>query len=379
MTAADRPLRHDQNVHTQPHRKLPIFGNWDVIVKAWYAAVPSHALRKGEVKPFELYGQRLVIFRGEDGTVRALDAFCPHMGTDLAIGTVVGQTLRCFFHHWRFDGDGQCVDIPCQKSGHVPAGARLSSYATCERYGYVWVWPEATAPAPIAEFPALDGEELEVWIDAAVERTCHHHVNMINGLDPQHLSTVHHLDVAMELTTQESSDGRVVDFVLRGEVPTSLAGRALRALIGSHYSYGMRYADGALGLLTTMKDLRFRGGGMKLPELHVVYAYTPIARGKTRVQAIFVTKKRPGVRGWLVNRALLLATVGGYRALQGEDGQVYDNMRFSTNTLLPIDAPVGKFIAYVNRLSPSVWSRVPPTPKALAAATVSSPVEPARP
>jgi phenylpropionate dioxygenase-like ring-hydroxylating dioxygenase large terminal subunit len=364
LTLVDIKTTHDQNIHTQPVKQLPVFNNWDVIAKGWYAACRSDQLRHGQLKPFELYGQRLVIFRGEDGAAHALDAYCPHMGTDLAKGAVVGNTVRCFFHHWRFDGGGQCVDVPCQPNAPIPPNAKLSSYATCERYGYVWVWPEASAPEPVVEFPQLAGEELVVWHDQPIERNCHHHVGMINGIDAQHLRTVHQLDVEMKLHTSEHQDGRVVDFVLTGELPKSFAGRALRRLIGDKYSYGMRYADGCVGLLTTMKDLRLGGTGVRLPELYMVYAYTPVDRGKVTVQPIFVTKKRKGVVGWLYSRALLIMTWRGYRSLQGEDGMVYDKMRFAPNAMLPIDAPVAKFIAYVNRLKPSVWSRVRPADSA---------------
>jgi nitrite reductase/ring-hydroxylating ferredoxin subunit len=352
------PVRHDQNARTQPHRTLPVFNNWDVVAKGWYFACRSDELAPEKALPFELYGQRLVLFRGADGQVRALDAFCPHMGTDLAIGKVVGNTLRCFFHHWRFDGEGQCVDVPClSDKSQLPKQAKLQSYATCERYGAVWVWPDHTAPEPVTEFDGLAGAELEVWFDEPIERSCHHHVCMINGLDPQHLATVHDIEVEMSVAELEHANGRVMDFVLEGAVPSSIMGHALRAFIGERYRYGMRYADGCLGLLTTMKGLSLGGTGPRLPELYMLYAYTPLARGRIRVQAIFVTKKRAGVLGKLWSRALLFTTKLGYRALQGEDGEVYDNMRFSPRALLPIDAPVARFMSYVNRLEPSVWSQ----------------------
>ncbi len=43
--------------------------------------------------------------------------------------------------------------------------------------------------------------------------------------------------------------------------------------------------------------------------------------------------------------------------LRDEDGKVYDNMRFNSERLLPIDAPVVRYIAHVNKLPASVWSR----------------------
>src|SRR5689334_23634300 len=43
----------------------------------------------------------------------ALPIYCPHLGAHLGIGgTVVGDSIKCPFHAWRFGGDGACVDVP---------------------------------------------------------------------------------------------------------------------------------------------------------------------------------------------------------------------------------------------------------------------------
>lgn len=373
---ASTPTPRSQNLGTQPFKRFRVFDNWDVVAVGWYVACTSQELGAQGVRPAVIAGQRVVVYRGQDGAPRALDAYCPHMGTDLAIGKVVGDTLRCFFHHWRFDGSGQCVDVPCLSGGGpAPEKARLQGYATCERYGFVWVWPDRSAPAPVADFPGLEGQETVVWHDTAFERPCHHHVTMINGIDPQHLATVHDLHVDMSVELVERDGGRVIDFVLRGQVPeASITGRLTRALIGPGYAYAMRYADACLGLLTTAMELRLFGTGPRIPEVRTGYAYTPLPGGRTLVRPFYVAPRGRGVGGWLKARVLLLAAWVGYHALKSEDGKIYDNMRFQPNALLPLDRPVGRFIAYVNRLAPSRWSRrVDP---ALDSETVDEPSEP---
>jgi phenylpropionate dioxygenase-like ring-hydroxylating dioxygenase large terminal subunit len=105
-----------QNQNTQPIIQMEIFNNWNIVTKGWYIVCPSIKLANGKAKSFTICGQRIVIFRGEDGKVRALDAYCPHLGTDLGIGRVEGNFVRCFFHHWVFDGEGNCQHIPCQSA-----------------------------------------------------------------------------------------------------------------------------------------------------------------------------------------------------------------------------------------------------------------------
>ena len=59
------------------------------------------------------------MFRGEDGKAYVLDAYCPHLGANLAVGgQVVGNCIECPFHGWRFNGnDGKCVKIPYAEKG----------------------------------------------------------------------------------------------------------------------------------------------------------------------------------------------------------------------------------------------------------------------
>jgi nitrite reductase/ring-hydroxylating ferredoxin subunit len=328
---------------------MKVFNNWDTIAKGWYIALPSRQLDRGQVKSLDLCGQRVVVFRGDDGLVRAIDAYCPHMGTDLGIGRVDGNNVRCFFHHWAFGGNGECQDIPCQSV--IPAQAKLQAYDTDEKYGFIWIYPAAEAPDRVAEFDELKGQPVISTADRPLERSCHHHICMMNGIDAQHLRTVHHLNIDMALDLR--SAGTLIDFTLQGELPnTTQQERLMQKILGDSYEYSMRYADGCLGLLTIMKNVKF------LPPLHMLYAYTPVEIGQTRIQPIYITAQRPGLFGWLKSQFLLLCTRLAYYFLRGEDGQIYDNIRFRPQALLPIDQPIVEYMAYANQLEPSIWSPV---------------------
>jgi hypothetical protein len=283
--------------------------------------------------------------------MRALDAYCPHLGTDLGIGRVDGNQIRCFFHHWAFDGSGRCQEIPCQS--HIPTNARLHAYATEEKYGFIWIYPQAVAPSPVADFEELKGKSVLARADAPLQRRCHHHICMMNGIDAQHLRTVHQLEIDMTLSLQADASGRLLDFTLTGELPSQpWRGKLMRALLGSTYSYSMRYADGCIGLLTMMKGVR------RCPPLHLIYAYVPLPSGGTRIQPIYVTERRPGVWGWIISQGLLWLTQLAYYALRHEDGLIYDNIRFQPKILLSIDEPLAQYMQYVNQLHPSRWSTI---------------------
>jgi phenylpropionate dioxygenase-like ring-hydroxylating dioxygenase large terminal subunit len=329
---------------------MEIFNNWNIVTKGWYIVCHSIKLSKGKAKSLTICGQRIVIFRGEDGKVRALDAYCPHLGTDLGIGQVEGNLIRCFFHHWAFDGEGNCQHIPCQST--IPEKAKLQAYLTDEKYGFIWIYPDIKAPECVAEFDELEGKLLVTIHDKAFERSCHHHICMMNGIDAQHLQTVHKLNIQMDLSLQENESGTIIDFTLSGKFPqVTFRERFARKFIGEDYEYTMRYADACIGLLTIMKKVKL------LPPLHMIYAYTPVDASRTRIQPIYIAEKRKGIFGWLITRILLLLTKLAYYFLRGEDGMIYDNIRYNPNALLSIDAPLGKYMYYVNKLEPSIWSK----------------------
>ena len=107
-----------------------VFNRTDRVVEGWYWALPSRELARGQVKAVRVAGKDLAIFRGQSGRVTVLDAHCPHMGAHLAEGRVEGDSLRCFFHHWKFDGDGRCVDVPARTSRRRSRRARVTAAST---------------------------------------------------------------------------------------------------------------------------------------------------------------------------------------------------------------------------------------------------------
>ena len=102
-------MNREKNARAQPYFEHPVFNRWDVVPRGWYHAMPSKKLKRGQVLSMELCGQSIVLYRGEDGVARAMDAFCPHMGVDLGIGKVVCHPLRCYFHHWPYDETSPCI------------------------------------------------------------------------------------------------------------------------------------------------------------------------------------------------------------------------------------------------------------------------------
>ncbi len=68
-----------------------------------------------------------------------MDAYCPHLGANLALGgRVEGCNLVCPFHWWEWDGEGRNARIPY--SDRTNAKARVRSYPTIDVNGFVMFW-----------------------------------------------------------------------------------------------------------------------------------------------------------------------------------------------------------------------------------------------
>src|SRR4051794_19961277 len=79
----------------------------------WFAVAKCADVPPSGVAPLRYFGRELVLFRTAAGDARVLDAHCPHLGAHLGHGGCVeGESIRCPFHGWRFDGAGACVAVP---------------------------------------------------------------------------------------------------------------------------------------------------------------------------------------------------------------------------------------------------------------------------
>ena len=156
----------------------------------WYPLVLSDELAPGAVKTRWFMGEEVVVFRSEDGGVCVAGAYCPHLGAHLGHGgKVVGETLRCPFHHFRFDLKGSCVHTPY--AGKAPPSARLSTRPISERNGLVLAWHGASGEGPGWEMPTLDFEGFTGFKVRDWKLAAHPQETAENSVDVGHFATVH--------------------------------------------------------------------------------------------------------------------------------------------------------------------------------------------
>ncbi len=163
----------------------------------WYPLIQSNDLEVGVVKPLRYFGKELAIWRGEDGEVRMVDAYCKHLGAHMGYGGKVhGNLIECPFHAWRYDGDeGVVKDIPYSPS--IPPQVKrkcITTWHMDEANRWIWAWYHPEGVEPLWEVVHLPEATDPEWTDYDVFEW---HVwgsiqNMAeNGVDFAHFKYIH--------------------------------------------------------------------------------------------------------------------------------------------------------------------------------------------
>ena len=323
------------------------FNHPTAVVAGWYWVCRATEIRRGHVKAQRVLDRDLAIYRGEDGRVVALDAYCTHMGAHLAEGRVEGNALRCFFHRWRYESDGRCSDIPCL-AGTPPVRARVRSWPTAEKHGLIWIWTGDTALHDVPEPAELAGSEYTSYVANRFRKGCHPNVVLINAIDEQHFRSVHRLPGEMLCLKPNVLSQTNIEFDNIGRIPqTHWLGRLLGRLYAGPLRYRMSYWYGSMGFVTFGPD--------RLP-LHLMFA---LRRGDDQAaigQAVTFTRRRRGITGWLVSFLVLRLTALAARYFALGDTRIFNTIRFRLQTPIAADRAVLSFIEHLNRQPLADWS-----------------------
>ncbi|XP_018422763.1 PREDICTED: cholesterol 7-desaturase-like [Nanorana parkeri] len=165
-----------------------------VYPNGWYLLLDSHLLEPGTVQNLTACGEQVAVYRTMDGNVYVLDAYCPHLGANLAVGgRVVGDCLECPFHGWQFHGkDGKCVSIPYAEK--VPEFAKITKWPSCEINGMVFMWYHCDHIEPTWTIPEQEEITSKKWVyRGRTEHYVNAHIEEIpeNAADVAHLAFLH--------------------------------------------------------------------------------------------------------------------------------------------------------------------------------------------
>ncbi|NRA35649.1 MAG: Rieske (2Fe-2S) protein [Polyangiaceae bacterium] len=158
--------------------------------EGWFAILEASNLAAGEIKTLKYFGRELVAFRDDAGKIRVTAAHCVHQGAHLGHGgKIENGCLRCPFHGWKYNGDGECVEVPYSDS--VPKNARIHSYPVLEWANLVIVFYNENNDAPTWTPELPDLSDMLVYGRTAVLARVHIQDVGENGVDIPHFKYVH--------------------------------------------------------------------------------------------------------------------------------------------------------------------------------------------
>jgi phthalate 4,5-dioxygenase oxygenase subunit len=165
-----------------------------IMRRHWLPVCMSEEVAEADGKPVRsrLLGEDLVVFRDSKGRLGVLGEFCLHRRASLAYGRNEECGLRCLYHGWKFDIEGNVMDMPSEAPGAAQRlGKKTKAYPAAEGGGFVWAWmgpkeemrefePPAWAPVPNIKYAIVKmhaacnwAQVLEGSIDSAHSSSLH--------------------------------------------------------------------------------------------------------------------------------------------------------------------------------------------------------------
>lgn len=173
---------HMDFVHTGPETLAGRF-----MRTFWHPVYRAEDVPSGKALPIRIMNEDLTLYRGQDGASHVVAFRCAHRGTQLSVGWVEDDCIRCRYHGWKYDASGQCIEQP----GEDPASAsrvRIKSYPTEEYLGLVFCYMGEGEAPPLRRFPDFDQPGM-IDVDTPEVWPCNYFNRLDN--DPAHVPWTH--------------------------------------------------------------------------------------------------------------------------------------------------------------------------------------------
>ncbi|MCH7482475.1 MAG: Rieske 2Fe-2S domain-containing protein, partial [Chloroflexi bacterium] len=164
----------------------------ELMRRYWHPIAASSELDDDTpTKEIRLLGEDLVLFRDARGRVGCIEPSCAHRKANLSYGIPEPEGIRCPYHGWLYDIDGQCVDQPSEPEGsRFKEKVKLKAYKVEELGGVIFVY---MGPQPVPVLPKWD---LFMWEGVtrstySVDLPCNWLQCHENSLDPVHFQWLH--------------------------------------------------------------------------------------------------------------------------------------------------------------------------------------------
>lgn len=165
-------------------------GTTPFVFDEWYVAAFADEVGR-TLMTRTLLGKKVLLYRTETGEVVALDDRCAHRSYPLSAGELDGDTVVCGYHGFRYNANGDCIEVPSMAK--CPRSIGVKNYAVAERGPLVWIWMGDAGRADRTTIPDTSYHSSPDW--ACSKGYFHLPGNYVslheNLLDLTHLSYIH--------------------------------------------------------------------------------------------------------------------------------------------------------------------------------------------
>lgn len=170
----------------------PGSGCGDIMRQYWQPAALTEELPDNRpLKPVTMYGEELVLYRTEKGKYGLVGRHCPHRGADLRFGRLEDGGLRCAFHGWLFNENGECLQQPAEPAeSNFHNKIQHIAYPCIERNGIIFTYMGSGEPPPLPTFDCLDAPDEFTFAFKGFVDCNWLQLNEV-GIDPAHASFLH--------------------------------------------------------------------------------------------------------------------------------------------------------------------------------------------
>ena len=181
----------------------------------WYPAEWDKNLAPGEVTEVKFWDTSVALFRGEDGTLGAVENRCAHRQVKLSRGEVKGCELMCSYHGWTYNCAGKLTEVGHEHFGGKMPAVTLRTYPVQVKYGLIWIFfgdPSLMEERPLPTIEVLEGDK--PWVSVPLDFTikCHPTAIINNVMDSTHVQSLHR-----KFTTRSMIYGNVASCETQGD------------------------------------------------------------------------------------------------------------------------------------------------------------------
>jgi 5,5'-dehydrodivanillate O-demethylase oxygenase subunit len=165
----------------------------ELLRRYWHPiAVADDFSESKRTKRIRVLGEDLVLYRTDEGGYALVQEACAHRRVSLYYGFVEGCAIRCPYHGWLYDQDGQCLEQPFEQDNRrARERVRIPAYPVQEYRGLLFAYLGPGEPPVLPRWDVLERTDGQLTLYVEEDLQCNWLQPMENAVDTVHTFWLH--------------------------------------------------------------------------------------------------------------------------------------------------------------------------------------------